>query len=103
MTGEKISTGERFWAEGMAVAGLTPFGKIAKVGKGVKMTAKATEAVNKAKKVPVEKINGVKGTGEINKKASVASVGEENVTYRRVQGGDSKELILVNNDGVHFP
>ncbi|MED1116725.1 hypothetical protein P4T65_26260, partial [Bacillus paramycoides] len=47
---------------GMAVAGLTPFGKIAKVGKGVKMTAKATEAVNKAKKVPVEKINGVKGT-----------------------------------------
>ncbi|MED0961485.1 pre-toxin TG domain-containing protein [Bacillus paramycoides] len=62
MTGEKISTGERFWAGGMAVAGFTPFGKIAKVGKGVKMTAKATEAVNKAKKVPVEKINGVKGT-----------------------------------------
>ncbi len=60
-TGEKLSTLDRVFAGGMAVAGLTPFGKIAKVGKGVKMTAKATEAVNKAKKVPVEKVNGVNG------------------------------------------
>ncbi|MBJ8057191.1 WXG100 family type VII secretion target [Bacillus cereus] len=66
-TGEKLSTLDRLFAGGMAVAGLTPFGKIAKVGKGVKMTAKATEAVNKAKKVPVEKVNGVKGTGEAAK------------------------------------
>ena len=49
-TGEKLSTLDRVFAGGMAVAGLTPFGKIAKVGKGVKMTAKAAEAVNKAKK-----------------------------------------------------
>ncbi|MGG0703930.1 WXG100 family type VII secretion target [Bacillus paramobilis] len=61
-TGEKLSTLDRVFAGGMAVAGLTPFGKIAKVGKGVKMTAKAAEAVNKAKKVPVEKVNGVKDT-----------------------------------------
>ncbi|MEK4911396.1 WXG100 family type VII secretion target [Bacillus sp. FSL E2-8887] len=50
-TGEKLSGWERAGAGVMAVAGLTPFGKIAKVGKGVKMTAKATEAVNTAKKV----------------------------------------------------
>ena len=42
------------WAGVMAVAGITPFGKIAKVGKGVKMTAKATEAVNTAKKYLLE-------------------------------------------------
>ncbi|MBK5471323.1 MULTISPECIES: WXG100 family type VII secretion target [Bacillus] len=50
-TGEKLSGWERAGAGVMAVAGLTPFGKIAKVGKGVKMTAKATEAANTAKKV----------------------------------------------------
>ncbi|OOQ92773.1 pre-toxin TG domain-containing protein, partial [Bacillus cereus] len=99
-TGEKLSTLDRFLAGGMAVAGLTPIGKLSKVGKGVKMTANATKAVNKAKKVPVEKVNGVKGTGEVNKKVSRTSVGEENVTYRRVQGGDSKELILANDDGT---
>ncbi|MES5925441.1 WXG100 family type VII secretion target [Bacillus cereus group sp. MG9] len=47
-TGEKLSGWERAGAGVMAVAGLTPFGKIAKVGKGVKMTA---EAANTAKKV----------------------------------------------------
>lgn len=50
-TGEKLSGWDRAGAGVMAVAGLTPFGKIAKVGKGVKMTAKATEAANTAKKV----------------------------------------------------
>ncbi|MGG2091935.1 pre-toxin TG domain-containing protein [Bacillus sp. S13(2024)] len=49
-TGEKLSTWDRFLAGGMAVAGLTPVGKIAKVGKGVKMTAEAAEVVNIAKK-----------------------------------------------------
>ncbi|OOZ90849.1 WXG100 family type VII secretion target [Bacillus cereus] len=48
-TGEKLSTWDRIFAGGMAVAGLTPVGKIAKVGKGVKMTAKAAEAANTAK------------------------------------------------------
>ncbi|EEL89203.1 hypothetical protein bcere0029_9140 [Bacillus cereus AH1272] len=62
-TGEKLSGWERAGAGVMAVAGLTPFGKIAKVGKGVKMTAKATEAVNTAKKVPVGGADVVKGTG----------------------------------------
>ncbi|MED0993443.1 pre-toxin TG domain-containing protein [Bacillus nitratireducens] len=99
-TGEKLSTWERVFAGGMAVAGLTPFGKGIKVAKGVKMTANATKAVNKAKKVSVGKVDGAKGTGEVNKKASGTSAGEENVTYRRVQGGDSKELILVNDDGT---
>ncbi|MEI2315016.1 WXG100 family type VII secretion target [Bacillus paramobilis] len=49
-TGEKLSTWDRIFAGGMAVAGLTPVGKIAKVGKGVKMTAKAAEAADTAKK-----------------------------------------------------
>ncbi len=43
-TGEKLSTWERIFAGGMAVAGLTPVGKIAKVGKGVKMTTNAVQA-----------------------------------------------------------
>ena len=38
-----------FLAGGMVVAGLTPIGKISKVGKGVKMTADATKVVNKTK------------------------------------------------------
>ncbi|TPV44588.1 WXG100 family type VII secretion target [Bacillus dicomae] len=49
-TGEKLSAWERVFAGGMAVAGLTPVGKIAKVGKGVKMTAHAVEAAETAKK-----------------------------------------------------
>ncbi|MGH1323964.1 pre-toxin TG domain-containing protein [Bacillus pretiosus] len=49
-TGEKLSTWERISAGGMAVAGLTPVGKVAKIGKGVKMTAKAAEAANTVKK-----------------------------------------------------
>ena len=49
-TGEKLSTWERIFAGGMAVAGLTPVGKIAKVGKGVKMTANAVEATNTIRK-----------------------------------------------------
>ncbi|WP_346817222.1 WXG100 family type VII secretion target [Bacillus paramobilis] len=49
-TGEKLSGWERTGAGVMAVAGLTPFGKIAKVGKGVKMTANAVEAANTVKK-----------------------------------------------------
>ncbi|WP_342720139.1 WXG100 family type VII secretion target (plasmid) [Bacillus paramycoides] len=43
-TGEKLSTWDRIFAGGMAVAGITPIGKLAKVGKGVKMTAEAVEA-----------------------------------------------------------
>ncbi|MGH0946030.1 WXG100 family type VII secretion target [Bacillus mycoides] len=65
-TGEKLSGWDRAGAGVMAVAGLTPFGKIAKVGKGVKMTAKATEAANTAKKVTAGTNSGAKGTGEIN-------------------------------------
>lgn len=70
-TGDKLSTWDRFLAGGMAVAGLTPFRKIAKVGKGAKMTAKAVESVKTAK--------GVKNAERATK--------EEMVTYRRVQGG----------------
>ncbi|WP_257133257.1 pre-toxin TG domain-containing protein [Bacillus wiedmannii] len=49
-TGEKLSGWERAGAGFMAVAGLTPFGKLAKVGKGVKMTANAVESVKTAEK-----------------------------------------------------
>ena len=42
-------------AGGMVVAGLTPIGKISKVGKGVKMTADATKVVNKTKKYLLRK------------------------------------------------
>ncbi|PFV68694.1 type VII secretion protein [Bacillus sp. AFS059628] len=45
-TGEKLSTWDRIFAGGMAVAGLTPVGKLAKVGKGVKMTHAAIESKN---------------------------------------------------------
>ncbi|MED1060375.1 pre-toxin TG domain-containing protein [Bacillus mycoides] len=45
-TGEKLATWERVFAGGMAVAGLTPVGKLAKVGKGVKMTHAAIESKN---------------------------------------------------------
>ncbi|PEP22080.1 WXG100 family type VII secretion target [Bacillus wiedmannii] len=48
-TGEKLSTWDRIFAGGMAVAGITPFGKLAKVGKGVKMTADAAQATKAAK------------------------------------------------------
>ncbi|PFJ84730.1 type VII secretion protein, partial [Bacillus cereus] len=44
--GEKLSTWDRIFAGGMAVAGLTPVGKLAKVGKGVKMTHAAIESKN---------------------------------------------------------
>ncbi|SFI02091.1 MULTISPECIES: pre-toxin TG domain-containing protein [unclassified Bacillus (in: firmicutes)] len=53
-TGEKLGTLDRFLAGGMAVAGLTPFGKISKVGKGLKMTAEAArdaERVIEANKI----------------------------------------------------
>ncbi|WP_410991150.1 WXG100 family type VII secretion target [Bacillus cereus] len=45
-TGEKLSTWDRVFAGGMAVAGLTPVGKLAKIGKGVKMTHAALESKN---------------------------------------------------------
>jgi len=65
----------------MAVAGLTPFGKIAKVGKGAKMTAKAVEGVKNAER----------------------AAEEEMVTYRRVQGGTppnaSRIRITIDENG----
>lgn len=48
-TGEKLSTWDRIFEGGMAVAGITPLGKLAKVGKGVKMTADAAQATKAAK------------------------------------------------------
>ena len=39
-------------------------------------------------------------SGDNSKKGNGADVGEKTVTYRRVQGGGSKELILVNDDGT---
>ncbi|MCU5328081.1 type VII secretion protein [Bacillus wiedmannii] len=95
-TGEKLSTLDRVFAGGMAVAGITPFGKIAKVGKGVKMTAKATEAVNKAKKVPVEKVNGVKGAGKaggpVEVKAPPGATDEQIAQVKAYVEGSNKAL-----------
>ena len=44
-TGEKLGTFDRFIAGGMAVAGITPIGKLVKIGKGVKMSASAVKTV----------------------------------------------------------
>ncbi|MFJ8412962.1 WXG100 family type VII secretion target [Bacillus paramycoides] len=110
-TGEKLSTLDRVFAGGMAVAGLTPFGKIAKVGKGVKMTAKATEAVNKAKKVPVEKVNGVKGAdkalltneGKVGTYKQLVKQGTafDNITPHHMPSAEKmKQAGIKRNDGV---
>lgn len=47
-TGEKLGTFDRFVAGGMAVAGITPIGKLVKIGKGVKMSASAVKTVKGA-------------------------------------------------------
>ncbi|EKS7867131.1 hypothetical protein QCQ72_002030 [Bacillus cereus] len=47
-TGEKLGTFDRFIAGGMAVAGITPIGKLVKIGKGVKMSASAVKTVKGA-------------------------------------------------------
>lgn len=110
-TGEQLSTLDRVLAGGMAVAGLTPFGKIAKVGKGVKMTAKAAEAVNKAKKVPVEKVNGVKGLGEalLTNEGKVGTYKQlvkqgtafDNITPHHMPSAEKmKQSGIKRNDGV---
>ncbi|PFJ38572.1 pre-toxin TG domain-containing protein [Bacillus thuringiensis] len=46
--GEKLGTFDRFIAGGMAVAGITPIGKLVKIGKGVKMSASAVKTVKGA-------------------------------------------------------
>ncbi|MGN7894580.1 WXG100 family type VII secretion target [Bacillus sp. 22475] len=76
-TGEKLSTWDRIFAGGMAVAGLTPFGKLAKVGKGVKMTTNAVEAAK----------NADRATEASKATKRITQVEEEMITYRRVQGG----------------
>lgn len=43
-TEEKLSTWDRIFAGGIVVASITPVWKLAKVGKGVKMTTEAVEA-----------------------------------------------------------
>ncbi|MED0905243.1 WXG100 family type VII secretion target [Bacillus nitratireducens] len=110
-TGEKLSGWERAGAGVMAVAGLTPFGKIAKVGKGVKMTAKAPEAVNKAKKVPVEKVNGVNGAdkalltneGKVGTYKQLVKQGTafDNITPHHMPSAQKmKQAGIKRNDGV---
>ncbi|MEC2988819.1 pre-toxin TG domain-containing protein [Bacillus cereus] len=47
-TGEKLGTFDRVIAGGMAVAGITPIGKLVKIGKGVKMSASAVKTVKGA-------------------------------------------------------
>lgn len=97
-TGEKLSTWDRIFAGGMAVAGLTPFGKLAKVGKGVKMTTNALEGIKNADKAA----EASKATKRITQAE------EEMVTYRRVQGGTppnaSRTRITVDeNSNVEIP
>lgn len=97
-TGEKLSTWDRIFAGGMAVAGLTPFGKLAKVGKGVKMTTNALEGIKNADRA-TEASKATKG---------ITQAEEEMVTYRRVQGGTppnaSRTRITVDeNSNVEIP
>ncbi|EEM61173.1 hypothetical protein bthur0007_9120 [Bacillus thuringiensis serovar monterrey BGSC 4AJ1] len=110
-TGEKLSGWERAGAGVMAVAGLTPFGKIAKVGKGVKMTAKATEAVNTAKKVPVGGADVVKGTGKalLTNEGKVGTYKQlvkqgtafDNITPHHMPSAEKmKQAGIKRNDGV---
>ncbi|CAM4087370.1 YwqJ-related putative deaminase [Bacillus manliponensis] len=48
--GEKLSTWNRFVAGGMVVAGVTPVGKLVKLGKAAKMTSEAVKGVNSSHK-----------------------------------------------------
>ncbi|MEK4913977.1 WXG100 family type VII secretion target [Bacillus sp. FSL E2-8887] len=76
-TGEKLSAWERIFAGGMAVAGLTPVGKIAKVGKGVKMTANAVEGVKNAEKAA----EGVKNTEKVAEAKNIPDRGYHKEVY----------------------
>ncbi|OUB85763.1 WXG100 family type VII secretion target [Bacillus wiedmannii] len=91
-TGEKLSGWERAGAGFMAVAGLTPFGKLAKVGKGVKMTAKATEAVNTAKKVPVGKASGTKSIISSEMEEKILLGQRKNPNKNEIIGGHSSNI-----------
>ncbi|MGG1056726.1 MULTISPECIES: WXG100 family type VII secretion target [Bacillus cereus group] len=76
-TGEKLSTWDRIFAGGMAVAGLTPVGKIAKVGKGVKMTANAVESVKNAEKAA----EGIKNTERVAEAKNIPGRGYHKEVY----------------------
>ncbi|EJR66515.1 hypothetical protein IIO_01131 [Bacillus cereus VD115] len=105
-TGEKLSTWERVFSGGMAVAGLTPVGKISKVGKGVKMTANAVEAAKKAEKlrnatqystriedtvIAVEKQNLPGTLGATFKDGNYRTVKTtEDINFYRAYGGQAK-------------
>ncbi|MDA1641848.1 MULTISPECIES: WXG100 family type VII secretion target [Bacillus cereus group] len=76
-TGEKLSGWERAGAGFMAVAGLTPFGKLAKVGKGVKMTANAVESVKSAEKAA----EGIKNAERVAEAKNIPGRGYHKEVY----------------------
>lgn len=76
-TGEKLSGWERVGAGFMAVAGLTPFGKLAKVGKGVKMTANAVESVKTAEKAA----EGIKNAERVAEAKNIPGRGYHKEVY----------------------
>ncbi|MGF9964544.1 YwqJ-related putative deaminase [Bacillus rhizoplanae] len=100
-TGEKLSTWDRFLAGGMAVAGLTPVGKIAKVGKGVKMTAKVVEGVKDAERA-AEVSNSGENLSRIeylrNKYGQFTS---QELNYRiNLRGAVAQEVERLNKLGI---
>ncbi|MEB9525920.1 WXG100 family type VII secretion target [Bacillus anthracis] len=104
-TGEKLSTWDRIFAGGMAVAGLTPVGKIAKVGKGVKMTAKAAEAANTAKKATKMDrsmyINSGGRNGSISVDEWLRRDAHAVKTYEEIRNSTSDIQSIAKNTGIH--
>ncbi|HDR3494217.1 TPA: pre-toxin TG domain-containing protein [Bacillus wiedmannii] len=104
-TGEKLSTWERISAGGMAVAGLTPVGKVAKIGKGVKMTAKAAEAANTTKKASKVDRSFYINSGGRNGSISVDEWFRRDAhavkTYEEIRNSSSDVQSIVKNTGIH--
>ncbi|PDZ71250.1 hypothetical protein CON58_24280 [Bacillus pseudomycoides] len=104
-TGEKLSGWERAGAGVMAVAGLTPFGKLAKVGKGVKMTAKAAEAADTAKKASkVDRsvyINSGGRNGSISVDEYFRREAYSEKAYSQIRKSTTDVKAIAENTGIH--
>ncbi|HFK1549936.1 pre-toxin TG domain-containing protein [Bacillus albus] len=84
-TGEKLGTLDRVIAGGMAVAGITPIGKLVKIGKGVKMSASAVKTVKGAEsnyvlfnKTHIQSMPKPKGKGQMEEGYNLITVYKEN-------------------------
>jgi len=104
-TGERLSTWDRIFAGGMAVAGITPVGKIAKVGKGVKMTTEAVEAANTAKKATKMDRSMYINSGGRNGSISVEEFFRREdysiKTYEEIRNSTTDIKSIAENTGIH--